>query len=101
MFYKALALWLPLELGFDVLFQDADLVWFRDPLPFLMGDLTNDHLRRFGSRPHGFFSDDGQRSVSPITTVTIMCLPYCCCLSCAIAAVCSVLRQLRFLLLVS
>lgn len=28
-------MYIALSAGFDVLFQDADLVWFRDPIPYL------------------------------------------------------------------
>lgn len=45
------SVYLALHSGFDVLFQDADLVWFQDPLP---------HLYTF---PHDIsFMDDGARS---------------------------------------
>jgi hypothetical protein len=36
MFLKSAAVLDALELGQDVLFQDVDLVWFRDPLPWLL-----------------------------------------------------------------
>eukprot|EP00975_Prorocentrum_lima_P039688 8340512-Prorocentrum_lima.AAC.1 len=31
MFLKVLAAYLPLKLGYDVLFQDADHVWMKEP----------------------------------------------------------------------
>lgn len=32
MWIKVLCVFLPVDLGFDVLFQDADVVWFKDPI---------------------------------------------------------------------
>ena len=34
MWYKAFSVYLLLRLKINVLFQDADLVWFRDPFPY-------------------------------------------------------------------
>jgi hypothetical protein len=51
MWLKVTSVYLALHAGFDVLFQDADLVWFQDPLPDLY------HY------PHDIsFMDDGARS---------------------------------------
>jgi hypothetical protein len=51
MWLKVTSVYLALAAGFDVLFQDADLVWFQDPLP---------DLYRY---PHDIsFMDDGARS---------------------------------------
>ena len=44
-------MYIALNAGFHVLFQDADLVWFRDPIPFLLS-LEADAA----------FMDDGARS---------------------------------------
>eukprot|EP01037_Dinobryon_pediforme_P041448 gene41448-51220_t len=33
MWYKSFSLWVLLHLGYDVLFQDVDLVWFKSPFP--------------------------------------------------------------------
>lgn len=51
MWLKVLAAFLPLRLGYDVLFQDADHVWLKDPWPY------------FAARPDvdAFFMDDGSR----------------------------------------
>eukprot|EP00596_Hydrurales_sp_CCMP1899_P005649 CAMPEP_0119046322 /NCGR_PEP_ID=MMETSP1177-20130426/45852_1 /TAXON_ID=2985 /ORGANISM="Ochromonas sp, Strain CCMP1899" /LENGTH=409 /DNA_ID=CAMNT_0007019307 /DNA_START=458 /DNA_END=1687 /DNA_ORIENTATION=+ len=35
MWFKTTSVFLAIEAGFDVLFQDADLVWMKDPLPYL------------------------------------------------------------------
>lgn len=35
MWYKAFSLWMIIKRGYNVLFQDVDLVWFRDPFPFI------------------------------------------------------------------
>ena len=37
MWYKAFSVWILLKMGFNVLFQDVDLVWFRDPFPYFHG----------------------------------------------------------------
>lgn len=34
MWYKSFSVWLLLKMGFHVLFQDVDLVWFKDPFPY-------------------------------------------------------------------
>ena len=46
-----------LKLGYNVLFQDADLVWFRNPFPYFHRILEEEQ------RLVTFFSDDGQRSM--------------------------------------
>lgn len=60
MWYKSFSLWLTLRMGYNVLFQDADIVWFRDPFQYFHGDI-NATLQGGGRVPHGYFSDDGQR----------------------------------------
>ena len=35
MWLKVTAVYTALAAGFDVLFQDTDVVWYRDPLPLL------------------------------------------------------------------
>jgi len=35
MWYKSFSLWMIIKRGFNVLFQDVDLVWFRDPFLYL------------------------------------------------------------------
>jgi len=52
MLLKSIALWLPLRLGYDTLFQDADLVWLQDPMQY------------FNQYPlvDSFWMDDGARS---------------------------------------
>ena len=32
MWFKSFSVWLLLKMGFNVLFQDVDLVWFKNPL---------------------------------------------------------------------
>ena len=57
MWYKSFSLWVMLKLGYHVLFQDADLVWFKDPFPYFHRVLREE------GRLVTFFSDDGQRSM--------------------------------------
>ena len=47
-------------MGFNVLFQDADIVWFRNPFEFFHNDMTMSAEKGL-KVPHGYFSDDGQR----------------------------------------
>jgi hypothetical protein len=58
MWYKAFSLWLGLKLGYNVLFQDVDLVWFKDPLDFF-----NSHRNQTLGKYTSYLSDDGQRSL--------------------------------------
>jgi hypothetical protein len=51
MWLKSVAAWLCNRLGYDVLFQDADIVWFKDPTT-LFSDPSID----------SYFMDDGARS---------------------------------------
>lgn len=48
---------LPHLVGINILFQDVDLVWFRDPMQHF-----HDYMAASGMQVEGFFSDDGQRS---------------------------------------
>lgn len=64
MWFKAFSVYLVLRHKLNVLFQDVDLVWFRDPLPYFHTYLK-EHQDEFKSRNsyvEAFFSDDGQRS---------------------------------------
>jgi hypothetical protein len=55
MWYKAFSVWMLLSLKFNVLFQDVDLVWFREPFSYFHSE---------GAKGHdAFFSDDGQRGL--------------------------------------
>eukprot|EP00596_Hydrurales_sp_CCMP1899_P002744 CAMPEP_0119041188 /NCGR_PEP_ID=MMETSP1177-20130426/11381_1 /TAXON_ID=2985 /ORGANISM="Ochromonas sp, Strain CCMP1899" /LENGTH=278 /DNA_ID=CAMNT_0007007037 /DNA_START=22 /DNA_END=858 /DNA_ORIENTATION=+ len=66
MWYKAFSLYLILRKKINVLFQDADLVWFKDPFPYFRnyGKDGNGTIVIPGSEHiEGFFSDDGQRSL--------------------------------------
>ena len=85
MWYKAFSVWLVLKAGYNVLFQDVDLVWFRDPFSYFQRYLKQHHYpagrtdarqteqeskhsntqSHVGSTPYpeAFFSDDGQRSL--------------------------------------
>lgn len=66
MWYKAFSVHVVLRLGFNVLFQDVDLVWFKKPYDYFHS-LRNQSLERFphalSSQIEAFFSDDGQRSL--------------------------------------
>ena len=73
MWYKAFSVYLMMLVKRNVLFQDVDLVWFKDPFPFFKDfpvhgrDGTpvlppNKHIE-------AFFSDDGQRSLRYVRRV--------------------------------
>ena len=51
--------------GINVLFQDVDLVWFRDPFPYFKAYRQKAMVKSkmSGSYAEAFFSDDGQRSL--------------------------------------
>ena len=51
MWLKIVSVWIAVRLGYDVLFQDADLVWFRPPWEAFEDPDVD-----------GFFMDDGARS---------------------------------------
>lgn len=51
MWLKVTSVYLTSAAGFDVLFQDVDLVWMRDPLPFLQS-----------TKEDAVFMDDGART---------------------------------------
>ena len=57
MWLKIVSVWIALRLGYHVLFQDADLVWFKSPWSAFEDESID-----------GFFMDDGSRSerFSPI-----------------------------------
>jgi hypothetical protein len=64
MWYKAFSVWLVLRAGYNVLFQDVDLVWFRDPFPYFKAYIEEAiATSSTGQHPDGFFSDDGQRGL--------------------------------------
>lgn len=44
-------------LGYDVLFQDIDIVWFRDPLPYFQNKNSPSHNFDI------YFQDDGNRAL--------------------------------------
>jgi len=75
MWYKAFSVYLLLRLGYNVLFQDVDLVWFRDPFEYFKRHTrptkehqpsahvnSSNHLG-ISPYPEAFFSDDGQRTL--------------------------------------
>ena len=53
MFAKVLCVQLVNELGYDLLFQDADVVWYKDPLEYF----HDKSLSEFDL----YFQDDGSR----------------------------------------
>ena len=61
MWYKAFSVWLLLKNRYNVLFQDADIVWMRNPLRYIEDSILNAEPK--DSYPDGFFSDDGQRTL--------------------------------------
>ena len=65
MWYKAFSTHLVLSKGINILFQDTDLVWFRNPFPFFkeqMEKLNKNKNTSLHMDIEAFFSDDGQRS---------------------------------------
>lgn len=62
MWLKVTSVYIALSAGFNVIFQDADLVWIRDPVPFLTSLSKYDMI----------FMDDGARTprFSPFFTNT-------------------------------
>eukprot|EP00606_Chrysophyceae_sp_TOSAG23-5_P000358 GSChrysophyteH2.ASY1.ANO1.956.1 assembled CDS len=60
MWYKAFSVWVLLKMGYNALFQDVDLVWFKEPFSFIYGP---DRQTVHGAHTDGFFSDDGQRGL--------------------------------------
>ena len=77
-------MWLLLKLDYNVLFQDVDLVWFKEPYSYFKQHFSSQHGsnglentsdvergrlwsngRKFGgsSAPDAYFSDDGQRGI--------------------------------------
>lgn len=65
MWYKAFSVYLILRLKINVLFQDVDLVWFRDPFPVFHNwtGKPGMTLSPPGKQIEAFFSDDAQRSL--------------------------------------
>jgi hypothetical protein len=61
MWYKAFSVWLGLKLGYHVLFQDVDLVWFKNPFEYFHShqNATKDNSFEYTA----YLSDDGQRSL--------------------------------------
>jgi hypothetical protein len=73
MWYKAFSVYLLMRERVNVLFQDVDLVWFKDPFPYFHQFLKNQSasapmtskIKDEGGRVAGvqaFFTDDGNRS---------------------------------------
>ncbi len=65
MWYKAFSVYLILRLKINILFQDVDLVWFREPMEYFHRVIEENRARseQTGSYMEAFFSDDGQRSM--------------------------------------
>mmetsp|Transcript_45068 Transcript_45068/g.94502 ORF Transcript_45068/g.94502 Transcript_45068/m.94502 type:complete len:636 (-) Transcript_45068:263-2170(-) len=53
---KVISVYLVVELGYDVLFQDVDVVWFKDPVKFFNGN-PQSAIANFDV----YFQDDGNR----------------------------------------
>lgn len=60
MWYKAFSVWTVLQMGYHALFQDIDIVWFRQPDSYF-NNIFAEFFKKTGVQPTGFFSDDGQR----------------------------------------
>jgi len=54
MWLKATAVYVAAKAGFNVLFQDADLVWLRDPVPYLTAHVTDIAFMDDGARTTRF-----------------------------------------------
>eukprot|EP01038_Epipyxis_sp_PR26KG_P013922 gene13922-18671_t len=67
MWFKAFSVFLLIRQGINILFQDVDLVWFRDPLDYFhekQWKIDNNEINNNNnSQIEAFFSDDGQRSM--------------------------------------
>ena len=63
--YKAFSIYLLLRLGVNILFQDTDLVWFKEPFSYIHDYIAATEPRAHQTLTHkeAFFSDDGQRSL--------------------------------------
>jgi hypothetical protein len=64
MWYKAFSVYVLIRKKINVLFQDIDLVWFKEPLPYFHAYLEK-FSKRLTSQPQkiqAFFTDDGQRT---------------------------------------
>lgn len=57
MWFKAFSVFLVVRNGYNVLFQDVDLVWFREPMEYF-----HNYTKYTDPNTVAFFSDDGQRS---------------------------------------
>lgn len=59
MWYKSFSVWLLLKLRFNVLFQDVDLVWYRDPVQYFRrastGEYQQSHHQQQQQQQHGAF----------------------------------------------
>jgi len=64
MWYKAFSVYLILRRRINILFQDADMVWFKDPMAYFHAYAkTRKNLGGGRVEIEAFFSDDGQRSM--------------------------------------
>ena len=55
MYAKVVAVYLPMLLGYNVLFQDVDIVWNTDPLPYFLNSKESGNFDTY-------FMDDGART---------------------------------------
>ena len=65
MWYKSFSVHLLLRRGINILFQDVDLVWFKEPMQYFHDVIEANRVKseQSGSYIEAFFSDDGQRSI--------------------------------------
>jgi hypothetical protein len=59
----------------NVLFQDVDLVWFKDPFPYFH-DFNKNNPK--STEIDGFFSDDGQVSICIYICIYVCICTYIC-----------------------
>jgi hypothetical protein len=62
MWLKTAPVWLALNYGFNVLFQDCDVVWFTDPIPMFSVPSTRQFLDSPLTQIDSIWMDDGARS---------------------------------------
>jgi hypothetical protein len=62
MWLKTAPVWLALNYGFNVLFQDCDVVWFTDPVPMFGVPSTRQFLNKSLNEIDSIWMDDGART---------------------------------------
>ncbi len=68
MWYKVFSNWLLIDLGYNILYQDVDIIWFQNALSKATSHSPELHTQEqhlYNNTPlyDGYFSDDGQRNL--------------------------------------